>query len=218
MQVCTSLSPLTFEQGGYIKGAQGEQGVQGLEGPQGPEGPEGPMGPKGEKGEPGLTTSIEVNGQTYYLDDAGKITLPNYPDEVAWGNIKGTLSNQTDLKNALDYKQDVISDLDDIREGAALGNTSIQQAALPTLVTTNTEQTITGKKTFNKKVTFGDENGEGGYINGHVFPDPNIATPKITLSSSTNEINPYNSYITLMSSSGSYESSASPYILFKGDL
>ena len=35
--------------------------------------------------------------------------MPNYPDEVAWGNIKGTLSNQTDLKNALDAKQDVTS-------------------------------------------------------------------------------------------------------------
>ena len=50
MQVCTSLSPLTFEQGGYIKGAQGPQGEQG---PQGIQGPEGPMGPKGETGATG---------------------------------------------------------------------------------------------------------------------------------------------------------------------
>lgn len=59
MQVCTSLSPLTFEQGGYIKGPKGNQGIQGtqgIQGPiglQGPEGPEGPMGPKGETGATG---------------------------------------------------------------------------------------------------------------------------------------------------------------------
>lgn len=59
MQVCTSLSPLTFEQGGYIKGPKGNHGIQGpqgIQGPiglQGPEGPEGPMGPKGETGTTG---------------------------------------------------------------------------------------------------------------------------------------------------------------------
>ena len=59
LQVCTSLSPLTFEQGGYIKGEQGIQGQEGPQGPQGPiglqgpEGPEGPMGPKGDTGDIG---------------------------------------------------------------------------------------------------------------------------------------------------------------------
>ena len=176
------------------------------------------MGPKGEKGEPGLTTSIEVNGQTYYLDNAGKITLPDYPDEVAWGNIKGTLSNQTDLQTALNSKQEVISDLSNIREGAALGKTSIQQDVLPTLVNTNTEQTITSKKTFKEKVYFGNNDGVGGIIYGRVGPNPEIAIPSLHLASITNEINPYNSYITLQSSSGGYETQNGPYILFKGDL
>lgn len=43
-----------------------------------------------------------------------------------WGNIGGTLSNQTDLDNALNAKEDVISDLSNIRSGAALGATSLQ--------------------------------------------------------------------------------------------
>ena len=47
-----------------------------------------------------------VNGTTYTSDASGLITLPDYPYEVVWGNIQGTLSNQTDLKNALDAKQD----------------------------------------------------------------------------------------------------------------
>ena len=84
-------------------GAQGPQGPQGIQGPQGEQGPQGPQGPKGEQGDP---ASIKVNGTTYTRDASGLITLPDYPDEVAWGNIQGTLSNQTDLKNALDAKQD----------------------------------------------------------------------------------------------------------------
>ena len=59
LQVCTLLNPLTFEQGGYIKGPQGLQGEQGLRGPQGiqglqgEQGPEGPQGPKGDTGATG---------------------------------------------------------------------------------------------------------------------------------------------------------------------
>lgn len=38
-----------------------------------------------------------------------------------WGNIGGTLTDQTDLKNALDAKQDAISDLSTIRTNATAG-------------------------------------------------------------------------------------------------
>ena len=88
------------------KGDKGDTGAQGPQGEPGPQGPQGPMGPKGEQGDP---ASIKVNGTTYTRDASGLITLPDYPDEVAWGNIQGTLSAQTDLKNALDAKQDVAS-------------------------------------------------------------------------------------------------------------
>ena len=59
LQVCTSLNPLTFEQGGYIKGPKGDQGIQGIQGlkgdvgPQGEQGPEGPQGPRGYTGDTG---------------------------------------------------------------------------------------------------------------------------------------------------------------------
>ena len=89
------------------------------------------------------------------------------------------------------------------------------------VVTTDTEQTITGKKTFTGKVAFGDENGYGvgGYIYGSVFPQPDIATPSLTLSSITNAINHYKSYIVLKSSSSSYDSdTGGPAVYFKGDL
>ena len=198
LQVCTSLSPLTFEQGGYVKGPQGEQGIQGPqgiqgeqgvqgpkgdtgpqgekgakgdtgprgpegpqgiqgpqgetgatgpEGAQGPRGPEGAQGPQGPKGDTGDPVTITVNGTTY-TQSSGNITLPDYPADVAWGNITGTLSSQTDLQSALDAKQDIISDLAAIRAGAALGDTAVQPADITNMVTTDTAQTITGVKEF----------------------------------------------------------------------
>lgn len=53
------------------------------------------------KGSSESISSIEVNGENYTIDNNGKITLPDYPDEVIWGNIKGTLSDQTDLQEIL---------------------------------------------------------------------------------------------------------------------
>ena len=94
-------------------GPQGPQGEQGLQGPQGDTGPQGPVGPQGPKGDQGEPASIKVNGTTYTRDTTGLITLPDYPDEVAWGNIQGTLSNQTDLKTALDAKQDKLASYSD---------------------------------------------------------------------------------------------------------
>ena len=196
-------------------GPKGETGATGPKGDTGPIGPQGPQGPKGEQGDP---ASIKVNGTTYTRDASGLITLPDYPEEVVWGNIQGTLSNQTDLKNALNAKQNVISDLADIREGAALGKTALQEDVMSILVTKNTDQTITGKKTFNGVVAFGDENGEGGSIHGDVFPQPDLNEPSITIDSSTNENYHYKSYISLKSSKSDYESGLGPKVFFKGDL
>lgn len=50
-----------------------------------------------------------------------------------WGEIIGDLEDQTDLKNALDGKQDVIEDLESIRSGAAAGATALQPADITTL-------------------------------------------------------------------------------------
>ena len=124
------------------KGDKGDTGAQGPQGPQGPKGDTGPIGPQGPKGNQGDPASIKVNGTTYTRDASGLITLPDYPDEVAWGNIQGTLSNQTDLKNALDAKQDVISDLATIRSGAEAGATAVQPAALSEYAKTSELATV----------------------------------------------------------------------------
>ena len=93
------------------------------------------------------TITIKKNGNT--IDSFGlnqtasqniNITVPTKVSDltndsgfisgVAWGDITGTLSSQTDLSSALASKQDTISDLETIRSGAAAGSTAIQPLTL----------------------------------------------------------------------------------------
>lgn len=59
------------------------------------------------------TLDIQVNGTsvgTFTANQSGNTTANIVvPDSATWGNITGTLSNQTDLQNALDVKQDVLT-------------------------------------------------------------------------------------------------------------
>ena len=182
-----------------IQGPQGETGATGATGEQGPQGIQGIQGPKGDAGDP---VTITVNNTTY-TQSQGNITLPDYPSVLptTWGNITGTLSNQTDLQNALDAKADsadlaavaTSGDYDDLLnkptipaaqvqsdwnqsdssavdfiknkptiptvpvQDVTVGGTSVVSsgvAVIPAIpdvsdmVTTNTDQTITGTKKF----------------------------------------------------------------------
>ena len=89
-----------------------------------------------------------INNQS--LLGSGDISITS---AVAWGNVSGTLSDQTDLQSALNAKQDTITDLADIRSGAALGATAVQPAELNDYVTVDTAQTITAAKTFAAKIS-----------------------------------------------------------------
>ena len=75
----------------------------------------------------GYTTNVgTVTSVNNTQPDAnGNVTL-TIPDTATWGNITGTLSDQTDLQTALDAKQNTISDLSTIRSGASLGATALQ--------------------------------------------------------------------------------------------
>ena len=97
LQVCTSLSPLTFEKGGYIKGPMGERGIQGPQGEQGPKGdtgPQGPVGPQGPKGDQGELPE--------------DVATKNYVN-AAVGNAK-TYADQTIVKALNGYATEAYSD------------------------------------------------------------------------------------------------------------
>lgn len=99
------------------QGAQGEPGQNGQKGDTGPQGIQGPQGEPGQDGNDGADATI--NGvNTLNIEAGSNITLNQSGDTLTisasgggggggsseWGSITGTLSDQTDLKNALDAK------------------------------------------------------------------------------------------------------------------
>jgi hypothetical protein len=79
-------------------------------GAPGPQGIPGPQGPQGEKGDPG--EGVPTGGSSGQV--LAKVDGVDYNTEwitvnpeTSWGEITGTLSNQTDLQDALDDKQSV---------------------------------------------------------------------------------------------------------------
>ena len=88
-----------------------------------------------------------INGQT--IIGKGDIQISAGASE--WGQITGTLSNQTDLQSALNAKQDTISDLETIRSGAALGSTAVQPSTLSTELANKQDTLVSGTniKTIN---------------------------------------------------------------------
>lgn len=101
-------------------------GPQGEQGPQGETGPQGPTGPSGQDGitpviimqSPSVTTLSAGSDATATVIVGGTIAQPTYRFDfgiprgqdgstltsIAWGDITGSLSNQTDLASALQGK------------------------------------------------------------------------------------------------------------------
>ena len=92
-----------------LTGDIGPRGSQGERGAQGPRGATGPRGEKGDKGDAGGPVTITVDN-VKYTQSNGNITLPDYPHDGVWGSIEGNIESQADLQNALNAKEDVISD------------------------------------------------------------------------------------------------------------
>jgi hypothetical protein len=65
-----------------------------------------------------------------------------------WGGITGDLEDQTDLKNALDAKQNTISDLATIQSGAAAGATAVQPGDLAAVATSGDYDDLLNKPTI----------------------------------------------------------------------
>ena len=90
-----------------------EPGPQGAAGPQGPKGDQGVQGDVGPTGATGETITVTFNTDPVVGGyNLGSITTDdgliwNIPagSSAIWGSITGTLSDQTDLQDALDAKQ-----------------------------------------------------------------------------------------------------------------
>lgn len=92
-----------LEEGGVV-GPQGPAGPQGPEGPQGPQGPEGPQGPAGADG---VTPTIEINADGYWVING---TVTNVKATGSGGDVdlSSVETRLTDLEQAL--KDDDIVD------------------------------------------------------------------------------------------------------------
>lgn len=125
-------------------GAQGETGPQGPQGLQGPQGETGAQGPKGDKGDTG---SQGPQGPSGYGVPAGgsigqilkKNSLTDYDtkwsdeEDPVWGNIKGTLANQSDLNNRFN---NVESKANDNASNLALKQNKIKKTGSFSIATT----------------------------------------------------------------------------------
>lgn len=110
-----------------------------------------------------VTPTTDGNVTTY------AVTRAALPD-VQELNINNTTYKIKDsyARRQLSYietqKQDVITDLDTIRAGAAAGATAVQPATLNNYVTTNTSQTITASKTVSGQLSLNGINTFGGRV------------------------------------------------------
>ena len=132
----TNWTRLTIGSDTYgLAGGSGPQGPIGPEGPQGPIGPQGPKGDKGDTGEQGPIGPQGPVGPQGPKGDPGEV-----PSDVA---------TKTYVSEQLATKQDVISDLADIRSGAALGATAVQPAALSEYSKTSELATVAVSGNYN---------------------------------------------------------------------
>lgn len=99
-----------------IRGAQGETGPVGPTGPQGEQGATGPTGPTGngissirKTGTSGLVDTYTI---TFTNGSTTTFTVTNGQDgstNIQWGDLTGSISDQTDLQNALNAKQNTLT-------------------------------------------------------------------------------------------------------------
>lgn len=132
-------------------GPQGPQGVQGEPGIQGPKGDKGDTGPQGPQGEKGDTGPAGPPGPGGGYDDT---------------EVKQRLSSIEGKESRWDAKQNAITDLATIRNGAALGATALQSY-------TESDPTVPAwAKAANKPSYTASEVG--------ALPDTTVIPPEVT--------------------------------------
>ena len=140
----------TEEQLEALRGPEGKQGPVGPEGPQGPKGDTGEQGPQGKTGETGATGPRGLQGERGLQGiqgeqgpkgDQGEKGEKGDPGETP--SLEGYATEQ--------YVQDAIANIDIPEGGGDVDPTKV--------VTTDTEQEVTGAKTFTETIQV-SKNGE----------------------------------------------------------
>lgn len=116
----------------YFDGEKGEKGDPGEPGPVGPQGPQGEIGPQGPQGEKGETGATGPQGEQGIQGEQGpkgdKMTYADLTEADKADLYEGGASL---IRPLLDGKQNVITDLDAIRQGATKGSTALQSESDP---------------------------------------------------------------------------------------
>ena len=101
-------------------------------------GPQGPQGPKGDDGAIQYTAGTGIS-----ISDENVISATGSAD-IAWGEITGTLSNQTDLNTALSNKANVTA----VQQAQNTANNAVNTANAASTAATNANAGVTGLSNY----------------------------------------------------------------------
>ena len=142
-------------------------------GPKGEKGDPGPQGPQGLPGERGADGAIHYRAGTGIMISDENIIYATGGSIAEWGGIQGDISDQTDLQNALNAKQDVMADF--------VGTNGIVdgvRGAVPAPTTSKETCVLMGKGGWRKLSTLYIK--QDGVSIGSYYP-PNLASTTVNI-------------------------------------
>lgn len=113
------------------------------------------------------------NHGTYFDGNSNPINISELTNDVNYATVL-----------QINEKQDIISDLNDIRSGAALGTTAIQPSSLSEVATSGSYNDLTNKPVIPTETTESTVSGWGFTKNTGTYSKPNGGIPKTDLNSS----------------------------------
>lgn len=117
-------------------------------------------------------TDIQVDGSTVLDGTVARITMPTLPTKESLGldNVDNTSDADkpisTATQTALNEKQNIITDLESIRAGAAKGESAVQSADLAAVATSGSYDDLVNKLTFDTEPT---ENSTNPVTSGGIY-------------------------------------------------
>jgi hypothetical protein len=132
--------------------------------------------------------SLDDYASKDYVDNSIAELVDGAPETLNTLNELATaLKDNADIENVLNQsissKQDIISDIETIRQGAAKGLTSVQQGTLSAVATSGSYNDLTNKPTIPNAVSESTVSGWGFTKNTGTYSKPSTGIPKTDLAS-----------------------------------